>query len=714
MSEKVQSIHLERKAVVYIRQSSLKQVREHRESTARQYALRERALKLGWSAEAIEMVDEDLGLSGSTSEGRGGFQRLAEDIAQGHVGGLFALEVSRLARSSADWHRLLELAGLADVVIGDEDSVYNPRDHNDRLLLGLKGQFADAELSWMRLRLQGGKLNKARRGELVLPAPTGYVWGEDGRLRVDPDQHVQQSIRLVFERFRLDGSARNVVRYFGRHGLQMPVRIPFTAELQWTPPRYFWVLSILHNPVYAGAYVYGKTEPRTKFADGRPRKTYGHHRAQPQWTVLLGDHHPAYVSWEEFMSNQEKLRSNRPAGHTERPDCPGAAREGEALLQGLVLCGRCGLRMYSRYYGGPARVSRSIYECRKAGIKDGTMSRCWSVSAKAVDEAVANMFLSVIQPAEIDLSLAVTRDVERQAEEIRRQWQLRLESARYDARLAERRYKAIDPENRTVARTLEREWNEKLEELAQLEREYESVRHREKVDLSDEDLRQILALARDVPKVWNAPTTTLAERKNLLRMLIREVALSPVDVPKRMTRIQVLWATGASSEIEVARPAPGDRSRLPEASLEALRRLYLEARTDVQIAEEMNRLKLAPRRGEKWTASIVLRIRKDNGLSKKSGSRPTRPTMLQREDGLYSALGVAKQLKITVPMVRSWIAKGHLTPAAHGQGRAWFRLTSKDIERLSQVRASLIARGYGPGGRQRHGKPILTEEVHCV
>jgi DNA invertase Pin-like site-specific DNA recombinase len=707
MSDKIRGTHFERKAIVYLRQSSPQQVREHRESTHRQYALRERACALGWSADAIEVIDEDLGHS--SLESRSGFQYVAEEVAQGRVGALFALEVSRLARSSADWYRLLDLAGLADAVIVDEDFVYDPGDFNDRLVLGLKGQFADAELYWMRLRLHGGKMSKARRGEIVFTSPTGYVWGDDGRLCFDPDEQVQRVVQIIFERFRLDGSASSVVRYLHQHGVRLPLRDRLSGELRWKPGRYHRVLQVLRNPLYSGAYVYGRRQTRRALVDGEVHRKRTTELPLESWQVCLRDHHPAYVSWDEFMTNQKKLADNWTAGRPKQPDRRGAAREGKALLQGLVLCGRCGQRMYTRYFGSK---QYSHYVCRGAKYKEGgALSECWIVSAKSIDQEVGNLFLGVIQPEEIDLSLAVTRDAERQAGEIERQWQLQLEHARYAARMAERRYKAVDPDYRPVARTLEREWSEKLEELARLEREYEAVRQREKVVLTEEDRQHVLALARDLPKVWNAPTTTMAERKNLVRMLIREVTISPIDVPQRATRVQILWVTGAVTDIQVARPGPASAMRTPEQSVTAIRELYLEGRIDADIAAEMNRRKLPSGWRRTWSVASVRWVRSQHGMPKlRSSDRKHVPL---KRAGLYSTEGVAKLLEMPIPRVWAWIRQGHLTPVEGGPGRPlWFRLAPADVKRLRALRNERSARGYG-GPRRKH-EPQPTDKVHYV
>jgi DNA invertase Pin-like site-specific DNA recombinase len=681
MSSKIRSTHLERKAVVYLRQSTLRQVREHRESTNRQYALRERALQLGWVDDRIDVVDEDLGRSGSSTNGRSGFQRLAEDVAHGRVGALFALEVSRLARSSADWYRLLDLAGLADVLIVDEDVVYDPRDYNDRLLLGLKGQFAAAELYWMRLRLNGGRLSKARRGEVVFGPPTGYVWDDAEKLVFDPDEQVQRAVRLIFERFRLDGNAYAVTRYFSRNRLQMPLRDRGTGELRWTSPRYCWVKQVLRNPLYTGAYVYGRREHRRALVDGKVRQQHVRPLPMDKWQVCLRDHHPAYVAWDEYVKNQKTLYENCVGKRGDGPEVRGAAREGRALLQGLVLCGRCGGRMHVRY----TKPQYAFYTClggkQKAAPVDG--AGCWSLSVNGVDRAVAGEFLAVIQPAEIDLSLAVARDAEKQAGGIHRQWQLQLEQASYAARLAERRYKAVDPDNRTVARTLEREWNEKLEELSRLEREYEEVRRREKVDLTDDDRRRILALARDLPKVWNAPSTTASERKTLLRMLIGDITLSPIDVPRRGTRVQILWVTGATSELVVERPVVGGATTA-DISVGKIRELFEAGMCDREIAADLNELEMRPARTRLWTAGMVTGVRRTYAIRKEHLQQPT------RRQGLYSTRGLAEMLEIPIHRVNRWVEQGHLTPVEGGRGRpAWFRLSPGEVDRLRErVRGS--------------------------
>jgi DNA invertase Pin-like site-specific DNA recombinase len=699
MSDKIRPTHLDRRAVVYLRQSDPKQVRVHRESTARQYALRERAVSLGWAAQRIDVIDEDLGASGRSAQWRQGFQGLAADVAHGRVGAIFGLEVSRLARSSADWHRLLELCGLADVVLIDEQTVYNPQDFNDRLLLGLKGTMSEAELYWMRLRLDGAKLHKARRGDLYVVPASGYEWDPvTSRRRFDPDEHVQRAIRLVFERFRLDGSSYGVARYFARHGLTLPARDMRTRELRWGPPRPTLICSILHNPVYAGAYVYGRSEERLGLVDGQVRRRCKRKLPQEAWPICLRDHHPAYISWDEFMANQKKLHENRRGAGT--LDQRGAARDGEALLQGLVLCGRCGRRMHTLYAGNERRP---VYQC---GPHLG-VDFCWNVPARGIDRAVATLCLEAVRPPEIELALAVVREAERQGSAVDRQWKLRLERVQYEARLAERRYKAIDPDHRVVARTLEREWNDKLAELEHLEGEYQDVRQREKIDLSDEDRARVLALAKDLPAVWNAETTTQAERKNLLRILVREVTVSPIEVPVRQVRVQVLWQTGAVSDFPIARPDKFTAQATPPATIELVRELYLvKKKSDAEIAAELNRRGLRTGVKRPWTVPTVRRVRYDVGLYRPS-PKSRRPSDRNAE-GLLSVHAVSARVGVKPGVIRYWAREGVLEPVAHGgPGRPhWFKLDEATVARLRAAAAQFRGR-LSPARRNRRHEPRI-------
>jgi DNA invertase Pin-like site-specific DNA recombinase len=611
MTSKIHHTHTDRQAVVYLRQSTLKQVYEHRESTSRQYALKDRAIALGWPVGQVEVVDDDLGQSGSQVANRHGFLQLSENVAKGRVGAIFALEVSRLARSCADWHRLLELCDLANVVIIDENAVYNPSKYDDKLLLGLKGQMSEAEQHWMRLRLQGGKLSKARRGELPLRAPPGYQWDyQCAGFRFDPDEQVHKAVRLISERFRIEGSGYGVVRYFAQQGLKMPSFDIQAGKMRFIDPDKNTVMTILRSPVYAGAYVYGRTERKTGLADGKLKRKVVRHADPTSWKVCIQNRHPAYISWEEYMNNQQKLLENRTNHRT--IDQRGAARDGPALLQGLALCGLCGRRMHVKYQG---RFNQAQYQCYlREDPRSGKQKMCFNVSATRIDHAVANLFLRALGPQELELGFAVFQQVNRQTEEVNKQWSLQLEQAKYEARLAERRYKAIDPDNRVVARTLEREWNEKLELLENIERQHNEVLRDKKIELDAQDKQRILSLTKDLPGLFWRDTTTNAERKTLLRIMIREVVLSPVEVPERSTCIKVFWESGAVTETTTQRPTKHTRSILPHDVLETIRNEFNAGKTDSEIADVLNQKGHRTAQRRTWKVHSVRTIRLRDGL----------------------------------------------------------------------------------------------------
>jgi hypothetical protein len=498
------------------------------------------------------------------------------------------------------------------------------------------------------------------------------------RFRFDADEQVQRAVRLVFERFRLDGTAYGVCRYFLQHGLKLPARDVRGCQLCWREPNASLVLRMIHSPIYAGAYVFGRSEERLALVDGKLRRRHVKRFPQEAWKTCLRDHHPAYISWEEFMANQRKLHDNRT--NLKSAAQRGAAREGHALLQGLVLCGRCGHRMHVQY-SGPTR--RAVYDCYpKIGA-----GACWNVPARAIDEAVAKLFLEAMNPSEIELGLVMVRETERQANEIDRQWQLRRERVRYEAQLAERRYKAVDPDHRVIARTLEREWNDKLAAMEELDREHQQVRAREKLELTEEDRARILSLAKDLPAVWNAETTSHAERKNLLRMVVREVTLSPIDVPRRMTRVQVLWETGATSDFTVPRKDKYVALVTPPKALALLRRLFNEKKQDPEIAKELNRRGLKTGRDQPWDIAAVRRVRYNHGMYRESKKARRAPD--QRADGLYSVHAVAARMDVPPSVVRYWARTGVLEPVERGgPGHPhWFVLDAPTLDRLKEARA---------------------------
>jgi DNA invertase Pin-like site-specific DNA recombinase len=676
MNRKVRATHLRRRAIVYLRQSTARQLVENVESTDRQYALAQRAEALGWPASAVEVIDEDLGQSGASTAWRPGFKRMAEHVTKGRIGAILALDVSRFARSSADWHRLLELCRWTEVLIIDEQAIFDPTDPNDGLLLGFKGQMSEAEKNWLKLRMHGARLNKARRGELKLFPPSGYQWDADAaRLCFDPDSEVQQAIRFFFRRFRAEGSGMATVRYYIRNELRFPVRRPKTGQVEWVRPLPSTLTSILRNPIYTGAYVYGRTETRPVVADGQLRRTRSFPLPEEEWKVCIRDHHPAYITWEEYVANRRTLQENGSAWAVS-----GAPRDGAALLQGLAICGKCGTRMSVGYSDGAA-----TYSCRGPILRSESTTRCWGLRAWRVDEAVVEAFLQVAQPPELELALAVTREAERQSEEVDKQWRLRLERARYQAGLAERRYKAVDPDKRNVARTLESEWEQALVDLAEVEQGHQAAIEARKAHLSDDDRARVLELARDLPAVWHAPSTTDAHRKNLLRTLISGAALTPVEVPSRQTHVKILWEGGAITELLVDRPRyVGGGQAAPEVD-QRLRDHVEAGLTDSEVAQALNTEGLVTGKGLGWSRGSVRQVRRRIGIRRPVSTK--RPQPLHRGDGLYSTRGVAQYFGVHESSVLRWRKMGLLPLIEDGeQGRTfWYRLDDEAIRRIKAV-----------------------------
>ena len=501
-STAVTADHLRRLACLYVRQSSLQQVQDHQESTARQYALKRRALALGWAAERIVVIDDDLGLSAASAAERAGFQRIVADVGLGRVGMVMGLEVSRLARNSSDWHRLLEICALSETLILDEDGLYDPAHFNDRLLLGLKGTISEAELHVLRARLVGGQLNKARRGELWMRAPLGMVFDAGGKLMLDPDEQVQGAVRLVFDTFDRTGSAGAVVRYFQQQQIAWPRRVakgPRPGALVFGELERDRVLAILHNPRYAGAYVYGRTRQRKLRLAGQAR-----YRRLPrdEWKVFLPDAHPGYITWTQFEANQEALRACAQSFGADRRSAP---REGVALLQGLVICGRCGGRMTVRYIvsGGHPRP---LYSCQRRTIARAEPP-CQSLPGAAIDRAVSELVLETVTPASIDVAVEVFEELRSRAAEVDRAKRAQIARLREDAELAQRQFLLVRPENRLVADNLERHWNEALQRLAAAEEAYAGADKTQPPPVTPEMKERVAALVADLPRVWHDPRT---------------------------------------------------------------------------------------------------------------------------------------------------------------------------------------------------------------
>lgn len=639
---KVTASHLARTAYLYVRQSTLRQVMHNTESTARQYALRQRAIALGWPAEQIVTIDCDQGQSGSSAADREGFQRLVAEVGIGRAGIVLGLEVSRLARNNADWHRLLELCSLSGTLILDEDGLYDPGDFNDRLLLGLKGTMSEAELHFIRARLRGGQLSKARRGELKLPLPVGLVYDPADHVVLDPDAGVQQAVGLLFDTFAATGSARAVVKTFAEQQLTFPLRIRTGAhkgELAWTPLKHWRVLSVLHNPRYAGAFVYGRRRETTTPEGHRNFEAL----PQEQWTALIHDAHPGYITWEIFESNQRALAANAQAHGTERT--AGPAREGPALLQGLAVCGRCGRRMTVGYHTRRG-VEHPYYQCMAASIQDGT-SRCQGIPGTGVDDAIATLVLDTLTPLTLEVALNVQAELAARAAEADQLRASHVERARHQAESARRRYLSVDPDNRLVADSLEADWNDALRQLRDAQDTYDHAAADDTV-LDAEQQAKIRALAVDFPRLWADPATPHRERKRMIRLIIDDVTLDKTD----LINLHIRFRGGQTTSLTVPIPPMAWQARQTNPdTLTALDR-FLDDHTDAEAAEALNATGHRSGEGLEFTARIVLHLRRSNGLS----SRHER----LRAAGMLTADELAKQLGVHPVTVKKWTRAGLL------------------------------------------------------
>jgi len=660
--------HLERQAYVYIRQSSMGQVRENLESQDLQYQLGHRAHALGWHPEQIAVIDDDLGKSAVSTSHRHGFQSLVSAVALGHVGIILVTDVSRLARNCSDWYQLLDLASLYNTLISDASGVYDPRIYDDRLLLGLKGAFSEAQWYHMRTHLYAALLNKAQRGELAIRLPVGYDRAPDGEVTFTPDLAVQSAMRLIFDQFERLGSARGVLRYLRDQALQVPRLIlsgPDQDQIEWGRPRYQAIYRILKHPAYAGAYTYGKHH--NVRLPGADKKVVTRARPMEEWPVLIKDAFPGYISWEQYLTNQKQLRENAQGLHFTK----GAPRSGAALLQGIVICGLCGRPMHTRYEKKPA------YACHQANQQYGD-PYCQHFVAPHVDQAVVHLFLQAIQPAHLEVALAAMEQIEAQRQQLATRWQQRLERARYEADLARRRYEQVDPANRLVAADLERRWEEKLQAMRDLDQEWAQAQTKELAPLTEADKATIRQLAQDVPAIWHADTTTNDERKRLLRCLIADVTLDAFTKPG-FSIIHIRWHTGDTTTVEARRPKPGGPPA-PPALIERVRELA-QRHPDDLIPAILNAEGTRTARGDAWTTDRVRNFRNKHQI-------PTEcpyitPQSGPRGDGLIKSSEAAARLGVAPSMINDWFRRGLLVGHQRRSGSPlWVRLSDEDVARL--------------------------------
>ena len=672
-SGKVKPNHTRRVAFVYIRQSSPQQVENNRESTARQYALVERACELGWPREQVLVVDEDLGLSGSGSVVRSGFARMTAEVALGHVGIVLGLEVSRLARNNADWYHLLDLCGMTDTLIGDSDGIYHPAVFNDRLILGLKGTMSEAELHILRARLDGGIRNKAARGELRRGLPVGFVWGEeDGEVCFDPNEAVVSAIRTVFAKFTELGSARKVWLWFRSENLSFPLRAHMKSEIRWVAPTYTALHHVLTNPVYAGAYAYGKCRHERYVDEQGTLRKRTRHLPQSEWAVLLPDHHQGYIDWQTYQANQSRIDANV---HPQPHQAGGAVREGSALLQGLAVCGKCGRHLHTHYSG---RNASPGYHCSGKDIVQGRGVYCLTVGGIQIDHAVTDAFLKAVTPASVEITELAIRRLETDHDAALEQWRLAVERARYEADRAERQYRAVEPENRMVARGLESQWEKRLRDLAAAEAELERRQQLRPRTLSQEEKNRMRVIGSDLRNVWAAPTTTDRDRKELLRSLLEEVIVS-VDRPAHQAHLTIRWRGGKLTEIDLPLPRSQPRGqRTDEDTISLLPRLAALYPDDV-IAGILNRQGRKTATGERFTANQVGSLRRYRGIPR------FQPSAQPTHGEVVTIRKAAQILGMNTSTIHRWLAEGFIageqvTPGAPWQIRITDELRARIVE----------------------------------
>ena len=666
---KIQDTHLRRSAYVYVRQSSATQVLVNRESTQRQYQLTERAAQLGWSNTQIKVIDEDLAHTGSGVVTRPGFAQMTREVAMSQVGLILCLEASRLARNNAEWYRLLELCAVTDTLIGDLDGLYHPGLFNDRLLLGLKGTMAEAELHVLRLRLNGAIRNKAKRGELRRGLPVGLLWGEgEGEVVFHPDQAVACAIRTVFEKYAEWDSARRVWLWFHSEGLSFPHQCP-NGQILWVKPTYIAIHSVLSNPVYAGAYAYGKSRCE-RYVDetGCVRKRV-RLLPQDQWAVLIPNHHPGFIDWATFERNQARLASNY---HPGPEQAAGAVREGSALLQGLATCGRCGRHLRVYYQG---KNSTPGYYCAQNQALGGRGVWCLRVGGVRVDRAVVETFLEAISPAGLDAAIAAQSLGEAEDQTAFKQFRLQGERARYEAERAQRRYQNVEPENRLVARTLETEWEKKMQDQRAAEAELARKEQEQRLRLTDVQQEQIRALGSDLKRVWEAATTTDRDRKELLRSLLEEVKIN-VLTEENKAHVMLCWKTGAVSELDVVWRVPRPATiRTDEETIELMRRLAVH-HPDTVIAAVLNRQGRKTATGESFTANRVSSLRRHWNI-------PCFQAPATRPEGeLLTVQAAADLLGVAASTLLRWLDDGFVGGEQVTPGAPWRIRMTEELKKL--------------------------------
>jgi DNA invertase Pin-like site-specific DNA recombinase len=686
MSEKIKSHHLERKAYVYVRQSTLHQVRNHLESKERQYALAERAKQLGFGN--VIVIDDDLGRSGSGMQERPGFGKLLTSVCQGLVGAVFALEASRLARNNRDWHHLVDLCALTETLLVDSDGIYDPRQLNDRLVLGLKGTMSEFELTLMRQRAREAFEQKVKRGFALWELPVGFIRTEEGGIEKTPDRQVQQAIASVFHKFRQLGSARQATIWFREEQIPIPQAKPGTAgqEIVWALPVSGRIRQMLRNPCYAGAFAYGKTAARTVIEDGRARQVSRHRKPQSEWKVLLVDHHSGYISWEEYVENQRRLEANVAWAGGERS---GAAKGGVALLSGLLRCGRCGRKLQVLYSGNGGHVPR--YACH-GDRGDRGSSACLTVGSLRLDRAVVDSVLAAIRPAGIEAAIKMSEHAQAADDEKRKALELALERARYEANRARRQFDGVEPENRLVASELEARWNTALAQVAELEARLTAMGEQSGA-FTEQQEKELIALSEDLPALWNHPEAPVPLKKRILRTILVEIVINS-EKESSVHHVHLHWAGGVHTELRVLRNKTGQHRRSADRTVIDLVRELAKVCPDKAIAAILNRLGYKTGQEMTWNASRVAGVRWYHEI-----------VGFQKQEGWLTQDQAARELQVSDTVVKRLIRE-RILPATHVVEYAPWVIERKDLalpavqEQVNAVRCGRKRPWTAPGQQQ--------------
>ncbi len=674
---KILDSHLDREALVYIRQSTPQQVVNNRESRERQYALVDLAIAYGWPRDRIQVVDDDQGQSGKTAEHRSGFHRVLAEVTMEHVGLVLGIEMSRFARSNKEWHTLLEMCAIVHVLLADEDGVYDPEDSNDRLLLGLKGTISEFELVTMRNRLERARLHKAERGALFQNVPMGYVKVSSEQIAIDPDEQVRHVVRLIFDKYDELGTVKKVYRYLTRNNILLGMR-PFhglnRGQLEWRPPTAGAVRRVIRNPLYAGAYTYGLLKPKRGGPGSRGSVSAEKRDPSEEWKVLKRDSVPAYITWDQHLLNIERLRQN-----CSLPDTQGPARNGHALLTGLVICGQCGCRLAAAYRGR----KRVYYSCIRHR-REGTEQTCRGLSAAVLDDLLREQVLRALEPAGLELSCRVREDLQRDHARLDKDWRLRLERAGHESRDAERRYRAVDPENRLVARTLEQGWEEALRRERRLHDDHDRFLRQQPTSLTAEDQARITAISADLPGLWHAASTTPQDHKEIIRHVVERVVVH-VKLNSEYVDVEIHWQGGFTSQHEIVRPV-GSYKQMQAFSgfWDRVMKLRSEGRTAAEIATHLNQEGFTtPKHRGPFTADVVLKLLSRRGLATKSKSIEA----LGPHEWRLSTL--AAQIPVSAGKLADWARRGWLHSRRGRAQRMWIVWADKhEMKRLRKLAAA--------------------------